>query len=268
MLADIITVTHLTKKFKDFTAVKNISFTVNRKEVFAFLEPNGAGKSTTIKMLITLLRPTTGEAIIDTYSIMHNPGDVRRVIGYVPQMISVDGALTAYENLMLMAKLYDVPSKERNKRIHEVLNFLDLQQVSKTLVRNFSGGMVRKLEIGQAILHRPPILFLDEPTSGLDPIARRNVWKHLFDLRDTFGTTIFFTTHYMDEAEEVCDRVAIMHSGSIAAIGSVSELKEKTKLPHPTLEDTFIFFTGANLQESGTFRDIKRARAMERKRGK
>jgi ABC-2 type transport system ATP-binding protein len=265
MSLDIIAVTNLTKQFSGFTAVNNISFTVNKKEVFAFLGPNGAGKSTTIKMLITLLKPTNGEALIDNYSIVQSPGDVRRVIGYVPQMISVDGTLTAYENLMLMAKLYDIPSKERNTRINEVLDFLELQQVSKTLVRKFSGGMIRKLEIGQAILHHPPVLFLDEPTSGLDPIARRSVWKHLFDLRDTYATTIFFTTHYMEEAEEVSDRVAIMHNGSVVAIGSVSELKDKTKLPSSSLEDAFIFFTGATLQEGNTFRDVKRARAMERK---
>ena len=263
----LITVTNLLKTFNELIAVDTISFTVNKKEVFAFLGPNGAGKSTTIKMLITLLKPTSGEAIIDTYSIVHNPGDVRRVIGYVPQMLSVDGALTAYENLMLMAKLYDIPPEEQDKRINEVLVFLGLAEMSKMLVRKFSGGMIRKLEIGQAILHHPPVLFLDEPTSGLDPIARRNVWKHLFELRDTFGTTIFFTTHYMEEAEEVSDRIAIMHSGSIAAIGSVRELKEKTKSEHATLEDAFIFFTGADLQESGNFRDIKRARATEKKRG-
>jgi ABC-2 type transport system ATP-binding protein len=180
-------------------------------------------------------------------------------------MISVDGTLTAYENMMLMAKLYDIPSKERNNRIHDVLDFLELQPLAKTLVRNFSGGMIRKLEIGQAILHRPPVLFLDEPTSGLDPVARRSVWKHLFELRDSFGTTIFFTTHYMEEAEEVSDRVAIMHSGNIAAIGTVDELKLKTKSSHASLEDAFIFFTGATMQEGGTFRDVKRARIQERK---
>jgi len=265
MPSDIISVTNLTKKFKDFTAVNNISFSVHEKEVFAFVGPNGAGKSTTIKMLITLLKPTSGEAIIDGFSITHQSGNVRRVIGYVPQMISVDGTLTAQENMMLMAKLYDIPAKDREKRITEVLTFLELQSLRGTMVRNFSGGMIRKLEIGQAILHHPPVLFLDEPTSGLDPIARRNVWKHLFELRDTFGTTIFFTTHYMEEAEEVSERVAIMHNGNIAAIGTVGELKEKTKSSHATLEDAFIFFTGATIQEGGTFRDVKRARLQERR---
>jgi len=266
MTTDIITVNNLTKKFNGFTAVNNISFTVKKKEVFAFLGPNGAGKTTTIQMLITLLKPTRGEAFIDSFSINHNPEEIRHVIGYVPQMVSVDGTLTAYENLMLMAKLYDIPSKERDKRINEVLEFLELEELSKALVRKFSGGMIRKLEIGQAILHRPPVLFLDEPTSGLDPVARRHIWKHLFELRDTSETTIFFTTHYMEEAEEECDRIAIMHSGNIAAIGTVPELKQKTKSPHATLEDAFIFFTGANLQEGGNLRDVKRARATERRR--
>lgn len=262
---DIIAVTDLTKSFKDFTAVNRISFSVKKGEVFAFLGPNGAGKSTTIKMLITLLKPTSGEATIDEFSIMSQSEEVRRVIGYVPQMVSVDGTLTAKENLTLMAKLYDIPSKEREKRVMEVLHFFDLEHLQDALVRTFSGGMIRKLEIGQAMLHRPPVIFLDEPTSGLDPIARRNVWKHLFELRDIFGTTIFFTTHYMDEAEEACDRVAIMHGGKISAIGSVGELKEKTKKSHATLEDAFIHFTGATLQQSGNLRDIKRARTTERK---
>ncbi|MGD0522964.1 MAG: ATP-binding cassette domain-containing protein, partial [Candidatus Microgenomates bacterium] len=152
----IIVVTNLTKKFKDFTAVNNISFTVDKGEIFAFLGPNGAGKTTTIKMLITLLAPTAGNAVVDGHSIRANSAAVRRVIGYVPQMISVDGALTAEENLMLMAKLYDISGKDRRERIDEVLSFLDLKQVEKTLVKNFSGGMVRKLEVGQAILHQPP----------------------------------------------------------------------------------------------------------------
>jgi len=266
MSSNIITVTNLTKKFKDFTAVNQVSFAIGQKEVFALLGPNGAGKSTIIKMLITLLQPTSGEAFINDLSITHHAEEIRHLIGYVPQMISVDGTLTAHENLMLMAKLYDIPAQERQQRINEVLTFLELEELSNTLVRNFSGGMIRKLEIGQAILHRPLVLFLDEPTSGLDPVARRSVWKHLFDLRDAFGTTIFFTTHYMEEAEEVSERVAIMHNGIVAAIGSVPELKEKTKLPHASLEDAFIFFTGATLQEGGTFRDVRRARTIERRR--
>jgi ABC-2 type transport system ATP-binding protein len=264
---EIISVQGLTKKFDKFTAVNNISFSVDQGEIFAFLGPNGAGKTTTIKMLITLLSPTTGDAIIDGHSISKEANEVRRVIGYVPQMISVDGTLTADENMMLLARLYDIPGKERRQRIDEVLTFLNLKQVSKQLVKNFSGGMIRKLEVGQAILHRPPVLFLDEPTSGLDPLARRNVWEHLLELKKQSKTTIFFTTHYMEEAEEVADRVAIMHLGEIVAKGTVKELKSQTKKENATLEDAFIYFTGTTLQEKGNLREIKQMRETERKLG-
>jgi ABC-2 type transport system ATP-binding protein len=264
---NIISVANLTKKFKDFTAVDNISFSVKRGEVFAFLGPNGAGKSTTIKMLITLLIPTSGDAIIDSYSVIHHSATVRKIIGYVPQMISVDGTLTAQENLSFIAKLYDISSLERKKRIEGVLSFLNLQEHRHSLARTFSGGMIRKLEIGQAILHRPKVLFLDEPTTGLDPIARKSVWKRLFELRDRFGTTIFFSTHYMEEAEEVSDRIAIMHAGKIAAIGTSFELKKQTKKDNAKLEDAFIFFTKSKIQKRGNLHEIRRVREQERKLG-
>jgi len=263
----IITIDHLTKQYGSFTAVNGISLHVNKREVFAFVGPNGAGKSTTIKMLITLLKPTSGHAFIDKHNLTDDSDNVRRSIGYVPQMISVDGSLTAYENLLLLAKLYDIPKSERVKRIEDILTFLDLQQVRNTLAKNFSGGMIRKLEIGQAVLHHPHVLFLDEPTSGLDPVARRNVWKHLLELREQFGTTIFFSTHYMEEAEEVSDRVAIMHLGNIAAIGTIDELKKQTNKKDATLEDAFIHFTGTSIQETGNIREIKRMRATERRLG-
>lgn len=256
----VITINRLVKRFGTFSAVKGITLTVNKGEVFAFVGPNGAGKSTTIKMLITLLQPTSGFADVDKHNLIEDPDGVRRVIGYVPQMISVDGSLTAYENLLLLAKLYDIPKKERGKRIDEVLSFLDLQSVKKSLVKTFSGGMIRKLEIGQAIMHHPHVLFLDEPTQGLDPVARRNVWKHLLELREQYGMTIFFSTHYMEEAEEVADRVAIMHAGNIAAIGTVDELIKKTNKKDATLEDAFIHFTGTTIQETGNMREIKRMR--------
>ncbi len=267
-LNSIIKVENLTKKFGDFVALDSVSFDVKKGEIFAFLGPNGAGKSTMIKILITLLSSTDGSGIINGFSLIENPAQVRKSIGYVPQMISVDGALTAYENMMLMASLYDVPRKERQKRIREILVFLKLEKFEKTLVKNFSGGMIRKLEIGQAMLHHPPVLFLDEPTTGLDPIGRQDVWEHLLELRDKFNTTIFFTTHYMEEAEDVSDRIAIMNQGKLAVIGTVSELKKKTKKANATLDDAFIFFTGGELSEDrSNFRDIKRGRAMERKLG-
>ena len=263
----ILNVDHLVKRFKDFAAVDDISFAVEAGEVFAFLGPNGAGKSTTIKMLITLLAPTSGTATIAGYDIVRNAAEVRTAIGYVPQMISVDGTLTAYENMMLMAKLYDIPRAERKNRIQEMLAFLKLEEHTNALVRTFSGGMIRKMEVGQAMLHRPKVLLLDEPTTGLDPVARQSVWEHLLDLREKFGTTIFYSTHNMEEADEVSDRVAVMNHGKIAAIGDPDELKAKTGKPNATLEDTFIFFTGNKLQETGNFREIRRARQNERRLG-
>jgi ABC-2 type transport system ATP-binding protein len=256
----IIKVTHLVKRFKDFPAIDNISFTVEAGEIFAFLGPNGAGKSTTIKMLITLLAPTSGTATIHGHDIVHHAPEVRKVIGYVPQMISVDGTLTAYENLMLMARLYDIPRAEQKERIRDMFSFLKLDEYTGSLVRTFSGGMIRKMEIGQAILHRPRVLLLDEPTTGLDPVARQSVWEHLFELRERFGTTIFFSTHNMEEADEVSDRVAVINKGKIAAIGKSEELKAKTGKPDATLEEAFIFYTGNVLQEAGNFREIRRAR--------
>ncbi len=265
--SSIIEVVHLVKRFKDLAAVDDISFTVEAGEIFAFLGPNGAGKSTTIKVLITLLAPTSGTATIDGHDIARQAPEVRRAIGYVPQMISVDGTLTAYENLMLMARLYDIPRAERKERVREMLAFLNLEGHTDALVRTFSGGMIRKMEVGQAMLHRPKVLLLDEPTTGLDPVARQNVWEHLFDLRGKFGTTIFFSTHNMEEADEVSDRVAVMNRGKIAATGTSEELKAKTAKPDATLEDAFIFFTGNKLQETGNFREIRRARQIERRLG-
>jgi ABC-2 type transport system ATP-binding protein len=261
----IINVKNLSKSFNSFQAVKNIAFEVNEGEIFAFLGPNGAGKSTTIKMLITLLAPTAGDAELNGKSLIHQSSEIRKMIGYVPQMISVDGSLTVHENMMLMAGLYDVDRRERKDRIRELLKFLALDGNAAALVRTLSGGMIRKLEIGQAMLHRPRLLFLDEPTTGVDPIAKRNIWEHLLKLRDDYGTTIFFSTHNLDEAQEACDRMAIMNKGSIVAIGSVAELKEQSQ--KSTLEDVFIFFAGNSLEANGNFRAIKQTRKTERRLG-
>lgn len=266
-ITPLVEVTRLTKKFKDFTAVDDISFTVGPGEIFAFLGPNGAGKSTTIKMLITLLKPTSGKASIAGYDIVHNSSRVREVIGYVPQMISVDGTLTAYENLLIMARLYDIPKAEREERIREILLFLRLEEHAGSLVRTFSGGMIRKMEVGQAMLHRPHVLFLDEPTTGLDPIARQSVWEHLLDLRKNFGTAIFFSTHNMEEADEVSDRVAIINAGKIVIIDKARDIKARTGKTDASLEDAFIFFTGNKLQETGNFREIRRARKTGQRLG-
>jgi ABC-2 type transport system ATP-binding protein len=261
---NIISVENLVKRFGDFAAVNEISFSVKNRDIFAFLGPNGAGKTTTIKMLITLLSPSSGTAKVDGRDIVHDAAGVRRVIGYVPQMISVDGALTAYENLMLMARLYDIPSRQIKDRINEILAFFKLETHAKSLVRTFSGGMIRKLEVGQAMLHHPRVLFLDEPTTGLDPIAKQSVWEHLKELRSLFGTTIFFSTHNMEEASDAADQIAIMNTGKIVTIGTLSQLTEKTGKQDADLEDAFIFFTGDSLQhQTGSFRDIKHARQRE-----
>ena len=264
---DLVTVNNLTKRFKDFPAVDGISFSVREGEMFAFLGPNGAGKTTTIKMLITLLSPTSGEGIVCGYSITNQPAKVRRVIGYVPQLISVDGTLTAYENLKLMAQLYDTPRHEREGRVREVLEFLRLKDHANALVRTFSGGMIRNLEVGQAMVHHPRVLFLDEPTTGLDPVARQNVWERLRELRTQSGTTIFFSTHNMEEAADVADQVAIMNAGKIIATGSVDDLIRRTGKPDATLEDAFIFLTGNNLRETSSFHDTRQARQTERRLG-
>ena len=265
--AAIISVKNLTKRFGDSVAVNDISFSVAPGEIFAFLGPNGAGKSTTIKMLITLLAPTSGEALVGGHDIVSGAAQVRRTIGYVPQMISVDGTLTARENLMLMARLYEVPRREQKTRVNDVLEFLNLGAHADALVRTFSGGMIRKMEIGQAMLHRPSVLFLDEPTTGLDPVARQNVWQHLLELRKNFGITIFFSTHYMEEADAVSDRIAIMNQGRLAIIGTGAELKNQVGKPEATLEDAFIHFTGDQLDQPSNFREVKRNRQNERRLG-
>ena len=196
----------LTKRFGKLTAVDNLSISIDSGEMFGLVGPNGAGKTTVIKMLTTLLPPTAGNASIAGFDIVHHAPQVRKIIGYVPQFLSADGALTGYENLLIFAKLYDIPRSERKSRINQALEFMGLSNVSGKLVRDYSGGMIRRLEIAQSMLHRPRVLFLDEPTIGLDPVARKTVWKHMQQLRSEYGTTILLTTHYMDEADELCDQ--------------------------------------------------------------
>ncbi|HHV61522.1 MAG TPA: ATP-binding cassette domain-containing protein [Firmicutes bacterium] len=263
----MIEVMDLTKTFGTYKAVDNITFEVDSGEIFGLVGPNGAGKTTTIRMLTTLLTPTSGRGLIGGYDIIRQAREVRRLIGYVPQMLSVDGSLTGYENLLLFARLYDVPSSECDGRIREVLSFLGLEDAANSLVKTYSGGMIRKLEIGQAMLHSPRVLFLDEPTVGLDPVARRNVWNHIKSLRETYNTTILVTTHYMDEAESMCNRLAIMHLGRISGIGTPEELKRRTGKDNATLEDAFAYFTGAPMETGGTLRDTLRVRRTARRLG-
>jgi len=200
--------------------------------------PNGAGKSTLIKMLTTLLPPTSGHATVGGFDLVAAPRKVRRNIGYVPQLLSSDGALTGYENLLLSARLYGLPRRERTHRIEQALATMGLTEAAHHLVGRYSGGMIRRLEIAQSMLHHPAVLFMDEPTVGLDPAARETVWDHVVELRRTFHTTMMVTTHYMEEAEELCDRIALIAHGRIVAVGSPVELKAAVG-PNATLDDVF-----------------------------
>lgn len=263
----MLDVQHLTRRFGNFTAVNDLSFRVETGEVFGLLGPNGAGKSTTIKVLTTLLPPTTGTAIIDGADLLKDPEHVRRAIGYVPQLLSTDGSLTGFENLLIFAKLYDLPRNTRADRVRYALDYMGLTDASDRLVRNYSGGMVRRLEIAQSLLHEPRLLFLDEPTVGLDPIARRAVWSHVEQLRQDFGMTILLTTHLMEEADALCNRIAIMHKSNLVTIGTPDELKASIDIPDATLDDVFIHYTGDQLDTGGTFREIARTRRTARRLG-
>jgi ABC-2 type transport system ATP-binding protein len=263
----VLDIQTLTRRFGTFTAVDAITLSVNAGEVFGLLGSNGAGKTTTIKMLTTLLPPSSGEARVAGFSITTQAVDVRRAIGYVPQAVSVDGSLTGYENLLIFAKLYDLPRRERQARIGEALEFMGLTAEGGRLVGEYSGGMVRRLEIAQSTLHRPRVLFLDEPTVGLDPIARDAVWKHLVDLRTNYGTTLFFTTHYLEEAESYCDRIAIMHLGKVAALGTCKELEASLGGGGHTLSEVFVHYAGSALDSGGSFRDVSAERATAQRLG-
>ena len=257
----------LTKRFGKLTAVDAMTISVAPGEVFGLLGPNGAGKSTAIKMLTTLLPPTSGTARVAGFDIVRSPGKVRRALGYVPQMVSVDGSLTGYENLLIFAKLYDIRRSERDSRISEALSLVGLSDARDKLVRQYSGGMIRRLEIAQSTLHRPPLLFLDEPTVGLDPIARNAVWEHVGRLRADYGTTIFLTTHYMEEAENLCTRVAIMHRGKIVISGTPEGLKGSIGDNHATLGEVFVHYAGDSLESGGDYRETSRGRRSARRLG-
>ncbi len=263
----ILETDHLSRRFGDLLAVDDLSICVQAGEVFGLLGPNGAGKTTTIKMLTTLLPPTSGTARVAGLDIVRQAGDVRRVIGYVPQMLSADGTLTGYENLLIFAKLYDLPRGQREQRVREALGFMGLDDAADKLVRQYSGGMIRRLEIAQSMLHVPRLLFLDEPTVGLDPIARKAVWERIEELRKEYGTTILLTTHYMEEADSLCSRVAVMHLGRVAAIGSPAELKASIGGGDKTLDDVFVHYTGMELENGGSYRETLRSRRTARRLG-
>jgi ABC-2 type transport system ATP-binding protein len=257
----------LSRRFGAVIAADKVTMAVDAGETFGLLGPNGAGKTTVIKMLTTLLPPSSGTALIAGLDIRKQADQVRRVIGYVPQLVSVDGELTGNENLKVFARLYDVPRREREDRIAEALDLVGLADAGHRLVRQYSGGMIRRLEIAEAMLHRPPMLFLDEPTVGLDPIGRQTVWERIDQLRADFGTTILLTTHYMEEAEQLCGRVAIMHEGRIAAIGSPAELESALDRSGATLDDVFEHYAGGKIDTGGGYRDSVRTRRTLRRLG-
>lgn len=244
---NIIEVKNLVKKFDGIIAVDNISFDVQKGEIFAFLGPNGAGKSTTIKMMTTLLHPTSGSLLLDGHNPVTNPNEVRRSFGIVFQDPSLDDELTAWENMEFHGVLYSVPKKLRRERIEYLMKFVELWDRKDSLVKEFSGGMKRRLEIARGLLHHPKIIFLDEPTLGLDPQTRNSMWNYLKELNKNEGTTIFFTTHYMEEAERVAQRISIIDHGKIIASGSAEDLKKQANAD--SLEDAFLNFTGKNIRE-------------------
>jgi ABC-2 type transport system ATP-binding protein len=244
---EIIKVENLTKKFKDFTAVDDISFSVKAGEIFAFLGPNGAGKSTTIKMLTTLLRPTSGKILINNYNVAKDQDNVRHSFGIVFQDPSLDEELTAQENMEFHGVIYKVPKKIRQERIEQLLKFVELWDRRNEFVKNFSGGMKRRLEVARGLIHHPKILFLDEPTLGLDPQTRNHIWNHIKNLNKEEGMTVFLTTHYMEEAEKVADRIAVIDHGKIISQGTAEELKQQTKTT--SLEEAFLALTGNTIRE-------------------
>ena len=243
----IIEVSNLVKTFGEFCAVDHVSFSVERGEIFGFLGPNGAGKTTTIKMLTTVLAPTSGAITVGGHDPRREQRQVRRSFGIVFQDPSLDDELTALENMELHGVLYGVPSAERRERIQALLSFVELWERRKDFVKLFSGGMKRRLEIARALLHNPRILFLDEPTIGLDPQTRNHIWRFIQTLSREQDVTVFFTTHYMEEADRVAGQIAIIDHGKIVAQGSPAALKEETQ--GQTLEDAFIALTGHAMRE-------------------
>jgi ABC-2 type transport system ATP-binding protein len=261
-----IKTSELTRQFGHLTAVDQVGLCIPYGEIFGLLGANGAGKSTLIKMLTTLLPPTSGSAEVGGYDIIESPGKVRRRIGYVSQLVSADGVLTGYENLRLSAKLYGLTRAKRDSRIADALDLMGLADSAHKLVRTYSGGMIRRLELAQAMLHRPAILFLDEPTIGLDPVARRTVWDRLLDLRRHYGMAVLITTHDMEEAEILSDNLAILHMGRVSVVGKPAELRAGLGTD-ATMDDVFIHYAGGLIHESGTFSEVAQTRRTAQRLG-
>lgn len=256
----------LSKYYDSFCALDQLDLRVARSTIFGLLGPNGAGKSTAIKIMTTLLAPSSGTAAVAGFDVRTQAVEVRRRIGYVPQMLSADGSLTARENLVLSASLYGLRGARQTARVAEALVFAGIETMADQLVKTYSGGMVRRLEIAQATLHRPEVLFLDEPTIGLDPMARKTVWERLLALRQSTGVTILLTTHDMEEADYLCDELAILHQGQLAVTGAPQELKRAVG-PQASLSDVFVHYSGAVLEQGGHFRQIRETRRTARRLG-
>ncbi|MEW5356378.1 MULTISPECIES: ABC transporter ATP-binding protein [unclassified Streptomyces] len=275
---DAVTCAGLAYAFGGTNAVDGLDLAVRPGEVFGLLGPNGAGKTTAIRCITTLLPVPAGMVRV----FGHDPADdrmaVRRLLGYVPQQLSADAALTGRENVTLFARVFDVPRRERAARVAQALAAVDLTDAADRLAKTYSGGMVRRLELAQALVSAPRLLILDEPTIGLDPIARTGVWEHINAVREATGMTVLVTTHYMDEADQYCDRVGLMHRGRIRALGTPAELRrglgERRRAeggpaaPPPTLEDVFRDVAGSGLDDSsGDFRDVRSTRRTAQRVG-
>ena len=256
----MILVDDLVVRFGQVVAVGGVSFAVRPGEAFGLLGPNGAGKTTTVRVLATLLPATRGTAMVAGYDVRREGLEVRASIGYIPQALSADGALTARENLEFYARVTGVPRGVRKERIADAVDAMEIGEWLHRLARTLSGGMLRRLEIATALLNRPPVLLLDEPTVGLDPNARRVVWERLHALREHSGTTILVTTHLMEEAERQCDRLAIMDHGQLVAQGTPEDLLASHEAA--VLEDVFVAVTGKMIEEGGNIRDVRRQRRI------
>ena len=225
MTRNVVEVRDLVKDYPRVRAVDGVSFVIEEGEVFGLLGPNGAGKTTTIRMLLTLVQPTSGSIQIFGIDALADPGKVRNLAGYVPQDVSVDGELTGWENMLMYAQLYDVPSQDRKGLINDAIGYMGLSDRMNDMVNKYSGGMARRLEIAQTLVNHPRMLFLDEPSIGLDPNARRIIWERIEKLRQEFGTTVLLTTHDMNEADRLCNRIGIMNRGKLVAVGAPAQLK-------------------------------------------
>jgi ABC-2 type transport system ATP-binding protein len=263
-----VTVTGVRHRFGDFIAVDGVDLEVPDGEVFGLLGPNGAGKTTLLRLVNTLLPLQEGSIEVFGHDVSRSPMAVRRLLGYVPQQLSIEAALTGRENVAWFARLFDVPRGERKARVADALEAMALTDAADRLAGTYSGGMVRRLELAQALVNRPPLLILDEPTVGLDPVARDSVWQRVQELREETGMTVLLTTHYMEEADALCDRVALLHLGRVRAEGGPDDLKAELGVD-ASLEDVFRHHTGGSLGDDtkGGIREIRRSRRTARRLG-